>query len=123
MRGLSDVPRRVTVRRPSVTFSFAIVTFGLAEGLEAAGSELGLLVAAPVFGFCAGAGASVAGFDLLFPPRLEKFHLSLFSALTRLISGWFSVRLVTLRVLEKTSGISSTPTLSDLACTNGVLLN
>ena len=41
---------------------------------------------------------------------------------TRLISGWLSVRSVTFSVLEKISGINSTPTFSDLACTNGVWL-
>src|SRR5450755_2492531 len=61
--------------------------------------------------------------EVLFPPRLEKFHFSPFSDFTRLISGCFKVSSVTFRVFEKISGISSTPTLSDLACTKADLLN
>src|SRR6266700_540525 len=100
-RGFSFDSARDIVRRPSFMFSFATDKFGFPP--EEAGAA----------GFAA---------DVLFPPRLEKFHLSPFSDFTRLISGCFKVISVTFRVLEKISGIISTPTLKDLACTNGDLL-
>src|ERR1700722_14950489 len=64
-----------------------------------------------------------AGWAELLLPRLEKFHFSPFCERTRLICGWLSVSLVTLSALEKISGISSTPTLSDFACTKALWLN
>src|SRR5205823_7574323 len=55
-------------------------------------------------------------------PRLEKFHLP-DEVRNRAICGRSSVRSVTCNVLLNTSGITSTPTLSALAVTNGALLN
>src|SRR5580765_1993629 len=97
--GFSVDPACETVRRPSSTLSLATDRLGLP--LE---------------------GDAVFGADVFLPPRLEKFHFSPFSDLTRLISGCCKVSSVTFKVLEKISGIISTPTLSDLACTNGDLL-
>src|SRR5207302_9315306 len=56
------------------------------------------------------------------PPRLEKFHLPA-GVRSRTICGRSSVRSVTCNVLLNTSGITSTPTLSPLAVTNGALPN
>src|SRR5271169_676030 len=110
--GFSPDPSRNTVRRPSLMLSFATDRFGVpleAELLEAEDED----------------DAAAAGFgaDVFLPPRLEKFHRSPFSDLTRLISGCRSVTSVTFSVLEKISGIISTPTLRDFACTNADLLN
>ena len=55
-------------------------------------------------------------------PKLEKFHFPDASC-SRVISGRSSVRSVTCRVLEKTSGIISTPTFRSLARTKASLLN
>src|SRR5438105_13795382 len=55
-------------------------------------------------------------------PRLEKFHLP-DEVRNRAICGRSSVRSVTCNVLLNTSGITSTPTLSTLALTNGALRN
>src|SRR6266567_641545 len=101
-RGFSFDSARDIVRRPSFMFSFATDKFGFPP--EEAGAA----------GFAA---------DVLFPPRLEKFHFSPFSDFTRLISGCFNVSSVTLSVLEKISGIISTPTFSDFASTKADLLN
>ncbi len=53
---------------------------------------------------------------------LEKFHFP-FAAFSSVICGSSSVMPVTCSVLEKTSGITSTPALSDFAVTKGSLLN
>ena len=55
------------------------------------------------------------------PPRLEKFHFPEASR-SSAISGLSSVISVTCKVLEKISGITSTPTFSDLARMKGSLL-
>src|SRR5271167_1452231 len=77
----------------------------------------------PAWGACAvpgAGGAACAGCGAL-PPRVEKFHFP-FAAFSMVICGSSRVREVMCSVLEKTSGIISTPTLSDLAVTNGFLL-
>ncbi len=54
-------------------------------------------------------------------PRLEKFHTP-FGAFSNVIWGSFSAIRVTFNCLEKISGISATPTLSDFAVMKGDLL-
>ena len=93
------------MRRPLFTFNFATERFGLPPE------------ALPLAGCFASSGAE------FFAPRLEKFHFAPSSDLTSPISGWFNVNSVTFSVFEKISGIISTPTFSDFACTNGDWLN
>src|SRR5437879_3359245 len=96
--------------------------------------RLELMEASPPAGCVAGAVAGLArsavleragapGVDPSLFPMLEKFHFSPFSDRTRLICGWSSTRSVTCRDFEKISGIISTPTFRDFACTNADLLN
>src|SRR5579883_433796 len=89
---------------PSVTLSLATETLGADDGPaeeDAAGAE------------------EPAGAFAAFPPRLEKFHLppAVFSSV---ICGCSSVIPVTRSSFDRIRGISSTPTFSDLAVTNGV---
>src|SRR5579862_4679494 len=127
---------RDTVRRPSLTLSLVTDKLGAAAGVEAAASDAGAVAggfefaaAREDFGDEAGAVFSAAGSDGAvtevpgFVPRLEKFHFCPSSDFTRLICGFSSVNSVTLMVREKMSGIISTPTFNDFACTNGALLN
>ncbi len=70
----------------------------------------------------------VAGFaaEVLFPPRSSRnSHFSPLSGFhqANLPAGSGSVSSVTFSVFEKISGISSTPTLKDFACTKAELLN
>src|ERR1700733_4799917 len=102
--GCSDFARE-TVSFPFVTFNFPT---------ERSGFPLEVLGEADCVGF---------GADVFFPPRLEKFHFWPSSDFIRLICGWSKVNSVTLSVFEKISGINSTPTLSDFACTKGDWLN
>src|SRR5450432_1199866 len=90
---------RLTDRRPSFTSSLLTERSGVDEG--------------PL------AGVLAAGSDLL--PRLEKFHFPAASR-SRAISGLSSVISVTCKALEKISGITSTPTFSDLARMKASLL-
>src|SRR6476469_1142898 len=89
---------RFTERRPSFTSSLLTERSGVEEG------SLG-----------------AAGFAAVLLPRLEKFHFPEASR-SNAISGLSSVMSVTCSFLEKISGITSTPTLSDLARMNGSLL-
>src|SRR6266852_9902502 len=91
---------RFTDRRPSFTSSLLTERSGVDDG--------------PL----AGAGFAAAS-DLL--PRLEKFHFPEASR-SKAISGLSSVISVTCSVLEKISGITSTPTFSALARMKGSLL-
>src|SRR5690349_13935933 len=68
-------------------------------------------------------GVDSAGLDAAsdLPPRLEKFHFPEASRSSE-ISGLSSVISVTCKVLERISGITSTPTFSDLARIKASLL-
>src|SRR6202142_3203236 len=90
---------RFTERRPFFTSSLLTERSGVADG--------------PL-----GAGFAAVE-DLL--PRLEKFHFPAASR-SRAISGVSRVMSVTCNALEKISGITSTPTFSDLARMKGALL-
>ena len=59
---------------------------------------------------------------LFAPPRLEKFHVPV-GVFSSVICGSWRVIPVMFSCLEKISGITSTPTFSDLAVINGDLLN
>src|SRR5207244_8328544 len=75
-----------------------------------------------LFGSAVAGALSLVGELALELPRLEKFHLPA-GVRSRTICGRSSVRSVTCNVLLNTSGITSTPTLSPLAVTNGALPN
>src|SRR6267143_650062 len=116
-RGCSLEPARLTVRRPSLTFSLATERFGLTveDDCDEPGSDFAAAGFSGVAAFCVGEAAWV---DFLLP-RLEKFHFSPFCERTRLICGPSRARSVTCSVLDKISGINSTPTFKDFACTKG----
>src|SRR5713101_2525961 len=107
-RGLVDELARPTDTRPSFTFSLLTERFAVEDSPDLA-SELDLSPPAE------------AALEPEVAPRLEKFHFPE-AEWSRNISGRSSVRSVTWRVLEKISGITSTPTFSALARTNGSLL-
>ena len=116
-RGCSLEPARLTVRRPSLTASLATERFGLTldDDCDETGSDFAAAGFAGVAAFCVGE----ADWEDFLLPRLEKFHFSPFCERTRLICGPSRVRSVTCSALEKISGINSTPTFKDFACTKG----